>query len=415
MSLKPADHGVVHPDLPGIRTRRNPFAQPQEFADFTRDARASTHRLMEVPTGQEMLTDINNKTEQLNPGATGTPQKPLTAVDIHSGNKMTHNPRVSAFASDADKLAESRPAYRFDGKPGTGAASTVKYNPNGGKIDSTDVALRPGDFRANSLGHEMVHAHRAAHGVQVAPLEASKHAQHPALKPFEPDTPGGVNYPKEIINQHALLKEEFETVGLQRTPGNPDAPTENKIRKELGMPPRKDYSGAVPGAPITRSCWRSTSTSRTASDAAHTERAAGRRDRQPPGEVTHDQSQPAERQPPPLDDLDGTQRADLADFSHQSLGAHAEHQRPGPHGPAPGLGFARSGRETGERQPDGHPRAPCSRGASPAPGSPVRPASPRSEPGRTQPGQGVAQEDRPRHGASGPAGHPHPPGQPAGP
>ncbi|WNG26984.1 hypothetical protein F0U62_25445 [Cystobacter fuscus] len=247
VSLKPADHGVVHPDLPGIRTRRNPFAQPQEFADFTRDARASTHRLMEVPTGQEMLTDINNKTEQLNPGATGTPQKPLTAVDIHSGNKMTHNPRVSAFASDADKLAESRPAYRFDGKPGTGAASTVKYNPNGGKIDSTDVALRPGDFRANSLGHEMVHAHRAAHGVQVAPLEASKHAQHPALKPFEPETPGGVNYPKEIINQHALLKEEFETVGLQRTPGNPDAPTENKIRKELGMPPRKDYSGAVPG------------------------------------------------------------------------------------------------------------------------------------------------------------------------
>ncbi|OJH41783.1 hypothetical protein BON30_00645 [Cystobacter ferrugineus] len=247
VSLKPADHGVVHPDLPGIRTRRNAFAQPHEFADFTRDARASTHRLMENDTGRQMLTDINNKTEQLNPGATGTPQKPLTAVDIHSANSMTHSPRVSAFASDADKLAESRPAYRFDGKPGTGAASTVKYNPNGGKIDSTDVALHPGDFRANSLGHEMVHAHRAAHGVQVAPLEVSKHAQHPALKPFEPKNPGEVNYPKEVINQHALLKEEFETVGLQRTPGNPDAPTENKIRKELGMPPRKDYSGEVPG------------------------------------------------------------------------------------------------------------------------------------------------------------------------
>ncbi|WNG17426.1 M91 family zinc metallopeptidase [Cystobacter fuscus] len=246
-SLKPANHGVVHPDLPGIRTHRNPLSEPHEYADFTRDARVSTHRLMETPTGNQMLTDINNSTGRLNPGATGTPQKPLTAVDIHSANKMTHQPRVSPGATDAQKLAESKPAYRFDGQPGTGAASTVKYNPNGGRSEPGDVALRPGDFRANSLGHEMVHAHRAAHGVQVAPLEASKHAQHPALKPFEPKNPGDVNYPKEVINQHALLKEEFETVGRQRTPGNPDAPTENKIRKELGMPPRTNYSGEVPG------------------------------------------------------------------------------------------------------------------------------------------------------------------------
>ncbi|ATB39667.1 hypothetical protein CYFUS_005112 [Cystobacter fuscus] len=245
-SLKPADHGVVHPDLPGIRTRREPFSQPHEFADFTRDARASTHRLMENPTGQEMLTDINNKTGQLNPGATGTAQKPLTAVDIHSSNKMTHSPRVSGNTAE-EKLASAKPAYRFDGQPGTGAASTVKYNPNAGRSDPGDVALRPGDFRANSLGHEMVHAHRAAHGLQVPPLEASKHAQNSMLKKYDPQTPGDVNYPKQVINQHALLKEEFETVGLQRTPGHPDAPTEKKIRKELGMPPRTNYSGEVPG------------------------------------------------------------------------------------------------------------------------------------------------------------------------
>ena len=288
-SLNKTDHGVVHPDLQGIRTRRDNQA-PHEFADFTRDTRASTHRLMEGQTGQAMLTDVNNSTDRLHPGATGTQKAPLTAVDIHQGTSMTHAPRTkideARLAQELSKLppgdvaaknqliekfqgemlASTQGAYRNGGQPGTGAASQIKYNPNGQKVGDKDTATMPGDHRANSLGHEMTHAWRASNGVQVGTLETAKLNHHPVFEDANKAQPGGGKELKHNVNFHAQLKEEFETVGIQQTPGRPNAPSENKIRQELGMNQRQDYSGYKPAdtaaalqdmkqQPDTRTAW----------------------------------------------------------------------------------------------------------------------------------------------------------------
>ncbi|WNG17425.1 M91 family zinc metallopeptidase [Cystobacter fuscus] len=283
-SLKKTDHGVVHPDLPGIRTRRDNLPA-HEFADHTRDSRASIHTLMEnnpngtQSVGNKMLTDINGSTARLNNGSLGTAQNPATAVDIHAGKSMTHGPRLGEFDRVAigndlaalrpgDKagqaqvmekhqqkaLLETTPAYRAGGHAGAGRASTVTYNAN--------EASSPTN-RANSLGHEMVHAHRAANGMQVGTVQHSNLQHHPVFD----SASGGDPKLQGKVNFHAQLKEEFETVGMQPTPGRPNAPSENKIRQQLGMPQRTDYSGYTPEdaaaglqdmkqVPDTRTAWQ---------------------------------------------------------------------------------------------------------------------------------------------------------------
>ncbi|RKG58959.1 hypothetical protein D7X30_15425 [Corallococcus sp. AB011P] len=228
--LKPADHGVVHPDLSGIRTRRDSRQSGADFADFTQDARNSTHQLMSRPVGNQMLTELNGRTQHVNPGATGTAQKPLTVADIYSGRSeampMSHRPRHDGT------LQSLRPAYRYDGQASAGQASRINYNEN-----------QPSQ-RFNSLGHESVHAWRAANGVQVSPLAASKHADAEVFKRY----PSHSAAMKDTVETRLQLREEFETVGLRPTPRMPNAPTENAIRAEHGLPARQDYSGFRPGA-----------------------------------------------------------------------------------------------------------------------------------------------------------------------
>ncbi|MBN9683489.1 MULTISPECIES: M91 family zinc metallopeptidase [unclassified Corallococcus] len=228
--LKPADHGVVHPDLPGIRTRRDSRQSGADFADFTQDARNSTHTLMSRPVGNQMLTELNGRTQHVNPGATGTAHKPLTVADIYSGRDeampMSHRPRHDGT------LQSLRPAYRQDGQAGTGQASRINYNEN-----------QPSQ-RFNSLGHESVHAWRAANGVQVSPLAVSTHSDAEVFKRY----PSHSAAMKDTVETRLQLQEEFETVGLRPTPRMPNAPSENRIRAEHGLPARQDYSGFRPGA-----------------------------------------------------------------------------------------------------------------------------------------------------------------------
>ncbi|NVJ26373.1 hypothetical protein HUW62_34645 [Myxococcus sp. AM011] len=229
-NLKPTDYGVVHPDLQGIRTRRDSGQTGADFADFTQDARNSTHRLTSRPEGGRMMTELNDRTSQVNPGAIGTQRNPLTVADLYSGREasmpMSHAPRHNGT------LDSLRPAYRYEGQPGTGTASRINYNEND-----------PGQ-RFNSLGHESVHAWRAANGVQVSPLAASKHADAPVFQQY----PTHSANMKETVEDRLRLREEFETVGLKPTPHTPAgwAPTENKIRAEHGLPARQDYSGMLP-------------------------------------------------------------------------------------------------------------------------------------------------------------------------
>ena len=266
-ALNKIDHGTVHPDLPGIRTRRDNLP-PHVFADFTRDSRVSTHKLMEGPVGKQTLTDLDSSTGRLNPGATGTTKQPLTAVDIHASNMMGQAVRPQANPATAQaldnlppgdprtarleqqfksELVESRnSAYRAGGQPGAGAPSKVTYYPNAGKTEANEPTKNVGDHRANSLGHEMVHAWRASNGLQVNNVNNANLGSHPAFQNADAAKPGGGQHLKEGLNMHTRMKEEFETVGLQPTPGRPNAPSENKIRNELGMKQRQDYSEWTP-------------------------------------------------------------------------------------------------------------------------------------------------------------------------
>jgi len=233
-NLKRTDYGTVHPDLPGIRTRRGDQEPAHQFVDLTTDARASTHRLMSEPDGRRMLTELNGRTGAVNPGAVGTPEKPLTVADIRSGRdaqmKMAHSPRHDGT------YASMQQAYRYDGKPSAGQASNITY-------DETAKS----SLRFNSLGHEGVHAWRASNGLGVSPPEISpgryKHAS-------TLDIQGGDKTVKDYVSHHAHMQEEFETVGLRPTPHSPNqdgwAPSENKIRQEHGLPQRNDYSGETP-------------------------------------------------------------------------------------------------------------------------------------------------------------------------
>ncbi|RKH52368.1 hypothetical protein D7Y23_07320 [Corallococcus sp. AB050B] len=227
-NLKPADYGVVDPKLQGIRTRRDNGQSGAQFADFTQDVRNSTHRLTSKPVGNQMLNDINGHTQAVNPGATGTLRQPLTAMDVYSGRNSalpnSHVPRNDGT------LSSTRPAYRYDGQPGAGTASDVKYNENGG------------GQRFNSLGHESVHAWRASNGVQVSPLAASKHSDADVFKQY----PSHSANMKETVDDRLRLREEFETIGLRPTPHTKTNPTENAIRAEHGLPARQDYSGLKP-------------------------------------------------------------------------------------------------------------------------------------------------------------------------
>ncbi|WIG94286.1 M91 family zinc metallopeptidase [Myxococcus sp. SDU36] len=229
-NLKRTDYGVVHPDLQGIRTRRDSGQSGADFADFNSDVRTSTHRLTSQPQGNQLMTELNGRTQAVNPGMTGTQRQPLTVADIYSGRNsampMSHVPRNDGT------YASTRPAYRYEGQPGAGRPSDIRYN---------EQATGP---RFNSLGHESVHAWRASNGVQVSPLAASKHSnadvfnQHPQYtRPM-----------KETVEERLRLREEFETIGLRPTPHTPAgwAPSENAIRAEHGLPSRQDYSGMRP-------------------------------------------------------------------------------------------------------------------------------------------------------------------------
>ncbi|WP_002637602.1 M91 family zinc metallopeptidase [Myxococcus hansupus] len=230
-NLRRTDYGVTHPDLQGIRTRRDNGQSGADFADFTRDTRVSTDTLMSQPNGRRMMTELNGRTQAVNPGVTGTQRQPLTVADIYSGRNAgmpnSHVPRNDGT------YASTRPAYRYDGMPGAGRPSNINYNEQGGAQ------------RFNSLGHESVHAWRASNGLQVSPLAASKHANAPVFNQH----PQYTTPMKETVEERLRLREEFETIGLRPTPHTPAgwAPSENAIRAEHGLPSRQDYSGFRPG------------------------------------------------------------------------------------------------------------------------------------------------------------------------
>ena len=229
--LKRADFGVAHPEYRGIRVRRDDAQSPEHYTDLLRDTRASVSRLDEQPIGHRLLTGLQARTATVNPGHVGTDRaNPATVVAIHSGRGLGAISANSHRVRDTSSYANIQRGYRYDGQSGAGAASRVNYD---------ESAPRPDRFIG--LGHELIHAYRAAHGHMVSPPEVSPQRGHKLLNP--PTDP----IVKQVIGQHAQLKEEFETVGLSPTPRVPNIPTERGLRAEHLYKPRDDYSGLRPG------------------------------------------------------------------------------------------------------------------------------------------------------------------------
>jgi hypothetical protein len=262
--LRQADYGVVHPDLGGIRARRGAGQSNVDYMRFVEDTRSSISRLASRPEGARMLTGLNARTAAVNPGRVGDEHRsPLTVADVRSGrglapdSQMSHRPRLDPAAPDLH--ADLQRGYRFAGRHGTGIASNVNYDESrAGEAHQTGAAgprhLQRDPNRFVSLGHELVHAYRAAHGYAVNDPTLSQRRNDAVLhlpKVEDPNNPGKLTDPTSLVPRtiahHAMHREEFETVGLMPTPRVGNSPTENLIRAEHGLPLRQDYSGARPG------------------------------------------------------------------------------------------------------------------------------------------------------------------------
>ena len=248
-NLARTDYGMVDPDLRGIRVRRDPGQSPEHYTDLLVDTRASARRLGDGPAGQQLLAELNARTAQVQPGQVdpdvagvdrrtvsdvrsgrGPAGVPLTVADIHSGRGLAADAGMSQVVRHDNTYPDLRRGYRYDGNSGAGIASKVTYD---------ESRARPNRFI--SLGHELVHAHRAAHGRAVSPPDISPQRTDPLLNPPAAPVIAGA------IRHHAHLQEEFETIGLSPTPRVANPPTETALRAEHGFRPRLDYSGHQPG------------------------------------------------------------------------------------------------------------------------------------------------------------------------
>jgi hypothetical protein len=228
-NLRRADFGIAHSKATNIRVRRAAGQSAASYYDHMLDTRRSMNKLMSQPTGQHLVKQINTRGAYLDPGQRRNEQaNPYSFVDIFQGDRNAARPKLDAM----DPIGSAQKAYRYDGVASEGTGSRVTYNSNQASAN-----------RFIGLGHELVHAYRNAHGIAVSAPDVSPKRNEPVLS-----TPiGGGNTVNTVVGQHSLLKEEFETVGIQPTPGHPVIPTENGLRAEHGRPARNDYSGARPG------------------------------------------------------------------------------------------------------------------------------------------------------------------------
>ncbi|MEV8519116.1 M91 family zinc metallopeptidase [Dyella marensis] len=231
--LKRVEEVRVHGGLDNVHVKRAAGQDAGAFADLAADARRSMHTLMSKPGGHQMMKEIDAR---------------VTQNRAHAGDNakvyISSTKRTDTSNMNAPHIAPGlEQGYRFDGKEGKGWGSEVRIDPNEAKFN-----------RFIGLGHEMVHAHRLAHGKAVGVPQINQ-ANHPLFT--DPVSLGAQVEPsqnaafgKHLMNvvQHTNhLQEEFETVGLSRTPRGAFNPSENMLRAEHGLKARADYSKAKPG------------------------------------------------------------------------------------------------------------------------------------------------------------------------
>ncbi len=144
---------------------------------------ADLRKLDATPTGHRLLDNLENGTHT------------VTIQRTNGGNE-------AGYDSPADRFVNA------DGTPGTGSNTTVSYNPDTTQIgDGSEPWMnRPPEV---GLGHELVHADDASRGLQV---------------PGETD---------------GTRNRERQAVGLP--PFENKDPSENGIRRDMGLPERPRY------------------------------------------------------------------------------------------------------------------------------------------------------------------------------
>ncbi|MFT4151352.1 MAG: M91 family zinc metallopeptidase [Paracoccaceae bacterium] len=155
----------------------------QGTPEFQAQVAKDLDKLYATPTGKSLIDSINT------PG-----KKPVKIIETADGNKVNGTTRQGWKQSD--------------GTPGSGSGSTLNYNPNRTQVGdgSEPWMTRP---PAVGLGHELVHCEQAQNGT------------------WSDDKTNGTE------------NDELQAAGVP--PFENGAHTENKIRKDLGEPPRTRY------------------------------------------------------------------------------------------------------------------------------------------------------------------------------
>ncbi|MGO4703008.1 M91 family zinc metallopeptidase [Dyella sp. 2RAB6] len=232
--LRRVEEVRVHGGLDHVHVKRAAGQDAGAFADLAADARRSMHTLMSKPDGERMMKEIDTRSAQNRAHAGDNAKVHISSTRPTDASNM-NAPHIAPGLEQG---------YRFAGKEGKGWGSEVRVDPNEAKFN-----------RFVGLGHEMVHAHRLAHGKAVGVPQINQ-ANHPLFN--DPISQGArvergqnAEFGAHLMNvvQHANhLQEEFETVGLSKTPRGAFNPSENMLRAEHGLRARTDYSKAKPGA-----------------------------------------------------------------------------------------------------------------------------------------------------------------------
>ncbi|GAB3029777.1 hypothetical protein GCM10027285_10340 [Oleiagrimonas citrea] len=232
-ALRRVEEVNVHGSLNNVQVKRTSAQDVGSFVDLATDARRSMHEVMSKPGGHRMMTELDDRIGR-NRAHAGTHAnvyiRSLKPTDTSNMNSPHAAPGVEE-------------GYRFDGHEGRGWGSEVRYDPSASTAN-----------RFIGLGHEMVHAHRLAHGkaVGVPQLNQSGNPLFTDPRSVGASVDSGQNvafgtHLMNVVQQANHLQEEFETVGLSPTPRGAFNPTENMLRQEHNKPLRDNYSRMRPG------------------------------------------------------------------------------------------------------------------------------------------------------------------------
>lgn len=154
--LRRVDALPVAGDLPAITVHRG-ADHAGEYADLLADTRASASRLRQGATGQSLLRGLQQRSDAMQAHLPLAARQPIVSIQS-ARNRAAGNFQAANVLNNV----AARPAYRYDGQAGAGIASNVGYNEREAR-----------GHRFIGLGHELVHAYRAAHGIGVSPIVAS--------------------------------------------------------------------------------------------------------------------------------------------------------------------------------------------------------------------------------------------------